>query len=65
MLCNFGIQIVYFLYLSIYYFSGESCMGSLGESVAAMVAPPSICGSSLGGDKDTVSRCRDREEERN
>ena len=59
---NFGVQIVFFLYFSIYASSGESCMGSLGESVAVIVAPPSIDGSSLGGKKDTAYRCRDHKE---
>ena len=40
-------------------------MGILGYYVAAMVAPPAICGSSLGGNKDTESCCRDSKEELN
>ena len=40
-------------------------MGILGESVSAMVAPPAIGGSSLGGNTYTAYRCRDLKEEPN
>ena len=57
---NFGIQIVYFLYLYNSASSGESCTGGLGDSVAAMVAHPAIGGISLGAKKYTTSRFHDR-----
>ena len=37
--------------------------GSLGYYIAVMVTPPAIGRSSLGGEKYTASRFRDREEE--
>ena len=45
--------------------SGESWTGSLGDSVAPIVATPAIGGISLGGKKDTAYCFRDCEEELN
>ena len=53
------------MYLSISAFSGELCTGSLGDSIASIVAPPEICGSRLGDEKDTACCCRNRDEELN
>ena len=53
------------MYLSISASSGESCTGSLGDSVSCIVATPEIGGSSLCGKQDTASIFRDQEEEPN
>ena len=51
--------------MSIYASSGESCTGSLGDSVACIFAPPEIGGSNLCDEKDTAYLFRDCEEEPN
>ena len=53
------------MYLSISASNGESCTGSLGDSIAVISTHPEIGGNSLGVEKYSASRCHYCEEEPN